>query len=289
MSTTGITSFGAYIPRLRLQRENIAKAHAWALPNLRGLGKGERSMCNWDEDSITMGVEAARDCLTERDRGAVDGVFFASTTLPFLDRQNAGVIGAALNLGSDLSSLDVAGSQRAGTSALITALKSTGDGETLVVASDARKARPASTDEMHFGHGAAAFSIGSENVIATCIGAKTITVDFVDHFRGEGEEFDYGWEERWVREEGYLKIVPQAISALLEETGVSGEDIACFVMPCTVRGIPGRVAKMFGIADEAVADNLAATCGDTGAASGTPDPAARRGRQPSVSYRPKPE
>ncbi len=265
-SPVGITSFGAYVPRLRLARENIAKAHAWAMPNLRGLGKGERSMCNWDEDSITMAVEAARDCLTERDRAAVDGIYFASTTLPFLDRQNAGVIGAAVNLEAGLSSLDIAGSQRAGTSALITALKATGDGESLVVASDARKAKPASTDEMHFGHGAAALGVGSEGVIAKCLGAHTVTVDFVDHYRGEGEDFDYGWEERWIREEGYLKIVPQAVKGLMDKVGGSGDDITHFVMPCTMRGIPQRVAKMFGIADDAVVDNMAATVGDTGAA-----------------------
>src|SRR5690242_21713510 len=136
--TTGITAFGAYIPRLRLNRASIAAAHKWAMPSLRGMARGERSMCNWDEDAITMAVEAARDCLTGRERKDVGGVFFASTTLPFLDRQNAGVIGAALNLEHGISSLDIAGSQRAGTSALITALKSAGDEEVLLAAADAR-------------------------------------------------------------------------------------------------------------------------------------------------------
>ncbi|MDA0338894.1 MAG: 3-hydroxy-3-methylglutaryl CoA synthase, partial [Proteobacteria bacterium] len=264
--TTGITSFGAYIPRLRLDRASIAASHAWAMPNLKGMAKGERAICNWDEDAITMGVEAARDCLTDRDSDTVSAIYFASTTLPFLDRQNSGVIAAALNMGHNMQSLDIAGSQRAGTSALLTALNSNGAGETLVVASDARKAKPASAQEMQLGHGAASVTVGTDNVIAKCLGTHTITTDMVDHFRGEGQETDYGWEERWIREEGYLKIVPEAVSALLDKTGVAGSDINHFVMPCTMRNIPQQIAKRSGIDAETIVDNLAANCGDTGVA-----------------------
>jgi 3-hydroxy-3-methylglutaryl CoA synthase len=264
--SVGITSFGAYIPRLRLNRASIAAAHKWAMPGLRALAKGERAMCNWDEDAITMAVEAARDCLTDRAREEIGGVYFASTTLPFLDRQNAGVIAAALNLGHGISSLDIAGSQRAGTSALIAALRGAGEGDTLLAAADARKARPASASEMQFGHGAAALTVGSQNVVAVLRGSHTVTTDFVDHFRGEGQDFDYGWEERWVREEGYSKIVPQAIKAVLDKTGVPASDIARFVMPCTMKGIPDKIAKDFGIPAAAVADTLGEVCGDTGAA-----------------------
>ena len=61
MTDIGIKSYAAYVPRLRMDRASIAAAHAWAMPALRSLGKGERSFCSWDEDSITMAVEAVRD------------------------------------------------------------------------------------------------------------------------------------------------------------------------------------------------------------------------------------
>ena len=48
----GLLSFGAYIPRARLQRKAIAEANAWFAPALKGLGRGERSMANWDEDAV---------------------------------------------------------------------------------------------------------------------------------------------------------------------------------------------------------------------------------------------
>jgi len=84
--TTGILAFGAYIPRLRLQRRAIAEANAWFNPALNAQAKGERAICNWDEDAVTMAVEAARDALAERDRGTVGALHFASTSFPFAFR-----------------------------------------------------------------------------------------------------------------------------------------------------------------------------------------------------------
>ena len=122
----GITAFGAYIPRRRLQRKAIAQANAWFAPNLVGGARGERAMANWDEDAVTMAVEAARDCLPAsdpaKDRGFVDAIYLASTTLPFADRQNAGIVAAALGLAEGISSFDLASSQRAGTSAMTVAI-----------------------------------------------------------------------------------------------------------------------------------------------------------------------
>ena len=56
--SVGIHAFGGYVPRRRLQREVIAATNAWFNPGLKGLGKGERSIANWDEDAVTMAVEA---------------------------------------------------------------------------------------------------------------------------------------------------------------------------------------------------------------------------------------
>ena len=99
MGSVGIHAFGGYVPRLRLARSAIAEANAWFNPALKSLGKGERSMCNWDEDAVTMAVEAARDCLARVDRSTLGAVFLASTSAPFQDRQNAGIVAEALGLG----------------------------------------------------------------------------------------------------------------------------------------------------------------------------------------------
>jgi 3-hydroxy-3-methylglutaryl CoA synthase len=268
MSATdfGILSFGAYVPRARLQRKAIAAANSWFAPGLRGLAKGERATCNWDEDSITLAVEAARDCLVGFDRDALAQLVLASTTLPFDDRCNAGVVANALQLKSALRTLDATGSLRAGSTALAAALDGGGYGQTLVVAADARKSKAGSVQEMHYGDGGAALLLGQGQPIARLIGAHSETVDFVHQYRMHDKAHDYAWEERWVRDEGYLKIVPRAVAALLERCAVDPATIAHFCMPGTLSRIGAAVAKRIGLPDDAVRDNLAAVCGDTGAA-----------------------
>ena len=264
----GITAFGAYLPRMRLQKQVIADANAWFDPGLKGLAKGEKAICNWDEDTITMAVEAYQDCLGNAPGQAPAALLLASTTLPFADRQNSVVVAEALNLDtSDLRTMDITCSQRAATSGLLSALDIAAAGkEAVLVASEHRKAKCASREEMLYGDGAAAIAVGGDNVIAELIASQSQAVDFIDHYRGEGEDFDYGWEERWVRDEGYMKIVPDAVNALLSKAGVSGGDIAHFVLPTDQGRVPAMVAKKLGIKGEAVADNLLQSVGITGAA-----------------------
>ncbi|MEP3483796.1 MAG: 3-oxoacyl-[acyl-carrier-protein] synthase III C-terminal domain-containing protein [Sneathiella sp.] len=264
----GILAYGGYIPKSRLQRSEIFKAHAWVNPGLKGLSRGERSMANWDEDSVTMAVEAARDCLTSHDRETLSAVYMAPTTFPFADRQNAGIVADALNLKAGLQTVDFASSQRAGSSALSLALQAAqgADNPVLVTASEKRRTKAASPLEFTTGDGAAALLIGEGNVIAKCLGSHTEAVDFVDHFRGEEESYDYTWEERWVRDEGYMKIVPAAITAVLEKSAVSPADITTFCFPVAARNVAAGIAKKMGFEESAVADNLQANCGETGAA-----------------------
>src|SRR2546430_12980223 len=116
--TKGILAFGAYIPCRRLPRKAIAETHGWFNPALKGQAKGERAFCNWDEDPVTLAVEAARDALTGRDRASLGALRFASTTFPFLDRLHSGIVAEALSLGDGISTIDITASQRAATSAL---------------------------------------------------------------------------------------------------------------------------------------------------------------------------
>jgi 3-hydroxy-3-methylglutaryl CoA synthase len=263
----GITGYGAYIPRLRLSRQAVVQANAWFAPQFAGRAKGSRSMANWDEDCITMAVAAARDCLgVGEDRSHIRGLYLASCTLPFADRLNAGIVGEALTLNDTVDALDVAGSQRAALSALNAALtqSKSADGNWLVLAADTRKTRAASSQELDFGDGAAAVAVGSTGVIAEFLGAGLVSVDFVDHFRLAGEEIDYQWEERWIRDEGIGKLMPRAIAAALQQAAVSAADVDRFIFPSTISKVDAQLAKSCGIKPTALVDTLGSTVGDTG-------------------------
>ena len=265
----GIVSYGAYIPRLRLDRTAVMKAMGWFAPNLAGSAQGERSMCNWDEDCLTMAVAASQDCLTGLDKSKTDSIFIASTTLPFADRDNAGILRLALNLPDAISSADFASSLKAGTSALVAALDSVKGGDKhqiLVTASDNRRTKAASVQEMWYGDGAASLVVGDHDVIAECLGTYSTSHDFVDHFRGHDSKYDYNWEQRWLRDEGYLKIYPEAINGLLDKTGVKIGEISKVIFPCVFdRALTGIIKQIGANPDQAV-DTMHVVTGECGAA-----------------------
>lgn len=268
MSDIGILAYGAYLPYRRLSRSAIHKANAWFAPGMGGLAKGERATAGWDEDTITMAVEAGRACLAYRPRDSIAGLALGSTTFPFADRLNAGIVKEALNLEDRVGAADFGGSQRAATTALSSLLSAatTASAPHLCLASDLRKARPGSETEMLQGDGAAAVLVGRGDPIARLLSAYSETMDFVDHFRATGQDFDYGWEARWVREEGYLGILATAIAQALEQADCPAESIDRLIVPIAARNVPQTIAKRLGIPPEAVADTMTATIGDTGAA-----------------------
>ena len=261
----GITDFGAYVPYLRLQRAAVVAAHAWFHPGLKAHAKGERAVANWDEDSVTMAVEAARDCLAGRDRGRVGQVVLASTSLPFADRQNSVLVKEALNLPTTVGALDVAASQRAGTSALKMACDAA-RGTTLCIGAEKRRAKPGSEAELVNGDGAAAFVVGDGDVIAEYLGGYSTSVDVVDHYRAADRDHDYTWESRWIRETVYGDLLPAAIAEALGELRIAADEVDHLVVAAPFRNAAAGIAKKTGIRAEALADDLAAEMGISGAA-----------------------
>lgn len=265
----GITSYGGYIPKLRLDRMMMYQAIAWFAPAVISVAQGERSVCNWDEDSLSMAVEASRDCLIGVDRKALDAVYLCSTTLPYADRQNAGIVKEALNLGDSISTADFTSSLKAGTTALLAALDAVAAGSkknVLVAATDKRESKAAYFYEMWFGDGAGALTVGSENVIAEFKGAYSVSHDFPDHYRGTGYKYDYMWEERWMRDEGYTKIIPEAVNGIFKKLGITMADVDKFVFPCYFKRDHTGIAKKLGADKDKLIDNLHNVCGETGTA-----------------------
>jgi len=265
----GITSYGGYIPKLRLNRMQIFQAMGWFAPAIMMVAQGERSVCNWDEDALSMAVEAARDCLAGMDKSQVDALYLASTTLPYADRQNAGIVKTALNLKDDVLATDFTSSQKVATSALITGFEALSAGtrkNILLSASDHRQTKGAYFYEMWFGDGAASVMLGTENVIAEFKGSFSTTHDFPDHYRGTFHKFDYMWEERWTRDMGYGLIIPEAVNGLFDKLGITMDDVDKFVFPCFFKGDHAKIAKKLGATPDKVLDNMHEVCGETGAA-----------------------
>ena len=170
----GIISYGAYIPRYRMSRKAIFSAMGWLNTATASVARGEKAVANHDEDSITMAVAAASDCLNGYLRDSIDGVSLSSTTAPYLERQNAAICAAALAMRPDIRTADFSTSLKSGTTALIYACDAVKAGDMcrlLVCAADCRQGKPGSSMEHTFGDGAAAILVGKGDVIAELKGS----------------------------------------------------------------------------------------------------------------------
>lgn len=264
----GITSYGAYIPRYRINRMTIYGSIGFV--NQATIMPGEKAVGNYDEDSLTMAVNAGVDCLTGLERNKVDSLCFATTTATYRERSNAGIIATALDLKPQIRIADYSDSLKAGTTALLTGCDSIAAGSEasiLVCASDCRLGPGGSFQEEMYGDGAAALLLGDKKVIATLEGSYSLSYDFVDHWRHEKERFNRIWEDRWVRDEGYSKFIPDAISGLIKKHNISPKDIAKVCYPCMYARAHANISKQLGFEPDQIQDHMFTTVGLTGTAN----------------------
>ena len=262
----GITSYGAYIPWHRIDRQNFLKAWGgFAMP-------GERAVASYDEDSLTMAVEAAIDCLKDMDPHNVDGLYFATTTSPYKEKQCSALIGMPLDLRRDIRTADITTSLRSGTTAVGLAWDTIRAGTAnsiLVTVADSRMAAPGGMTEQGLGDGAAALLLGRDNVIAEIQESYSISDEFSGTWRSESDTFVRSWEDRMVLDEGYSKILPEAISGLMNKCGLSPKDLTKVVFdPSGDVRRHGRAAAALGFDPSQLQDpfSLFMSVGITGCA-----------------------
>ena len=254
----GIAAFGGYVPRYRLG----ANTSGWN-------SSQERTVANFDEDSVTMAVAAGLDCLRGQDRLSVDGLIFATTTPPYAEKQCAAIIAAALDLRRDIFSADITDVLRAGTTGLKTALDSVAAGsagKVLVIASDNRRGPPRGDTERNLGDGSAALLVSQDAVIASLEGSLSITENLIDSWRSVGDPFVRSWEDRFATEEGLERILGEAISRFFQQQGIGAEDVSKIALYAPDGRRHGQLAREAGFAPEQVQDPLFGKLGNTGAA-----------------------
>jgi 3-hydroxy-3-methylglutaryl CoA synthase/uncharacterized OB-fold protein len=258
---TGIIAYGAYVPYHRLARSEIAAVLG------EGGGKGARAVASYDEDTTSMAVEAARVALRHVPAAArPERLLFATANPPYLDKTNAAVIHAALDLPTSALAVDFGGAVRSGVGALIAAADARVP--TLAVLSDLRTGLPGGADERDGGDAAAAFLFGGDGpspVLAELIAVGFTTDEFLDRWRIPGAAASRLWEERF-GEHVYGPLADAAFADALKQAGLSPGDVDHLV----VAGLAGRAVKRFaasaGVRAEALASDLTASIGNAGTA-----------------------
>jgi 3-hydroxy-3-methylglutaryl CoA synthase len=260
----GITSFGIHVPAYRLTREEISRA--W---KTRSLG-GERAVAGPDEDSLTMAVGAILDCM-KHSHQEVDGLFFASTTSPYHEKQAAAIMAAAVDLPERTRTVDFADSLRSGTIALSSALDAvkSGSAENIIIAaSDSRMGAGKSQFELSFGDGAAAIAVGRSDVVASIEGSYSLFSELLDLWRLEGSTFVQAWEERFIVNEGYMNVMQKTVHGVMEKYQLTPEKFAKAVLYGPDGRSHANLAKRLGFnLQTQVQDPLLQEIGNAGTAS----------------------
>ena len=118
----GICSYGVYIPRYRLKLSDIAAV--WGkqgerIPN--ALGVSEKSVAGRDENTVTIGYEAAWRAVKSAgiDAREIGALFMGSESYPYAVNPSATIIGEYLGLSNQYFSSDLQFACKAATSAMI--------------------------------------------------------------------------------------------------------------------------------------------------------------------------
>jgi len=250
-----------YVPYNRLAREQIAKAYN------KNVMPGEKAVANYDEDSFTMALSAAQNCVGGRVKCPLDAVFFASTTAPNVEKQTASQIASALDVEGGLRAADFAGSLRAGANALLAAVDAAKNGATTLVAiADSRLGAANGKNEELFGDGAVAFEFSDKDVIAEYVDSYSVSFDFYDTWRTAEDEYPRMFEEKYAVEMGYTPFIMQAIKGLLEKAGIQPCQIAKVVMDGSSLRYSAAVLTKAGFGPEQAQKEMISEFGYSGAA-----------------------
>jgi len=252
----GLLAWGAYVPYARLDRKAIAAALG------ASAGSGVRAVASYDEDSTSMGVEAARAALRATSV-TPEAVYFATADPAYLDKTNATAIHAALDLPASAAAYDMLGSVRSAAGALRAALDARGPA--LAVVSDVRTGLAGGGDEREGGDAAAAFVFGEGPIVAEPLGHASQSAEFLDRWRVPGDSFSRQWEERF-GEHVYVPLGEAALAEALKQAGVTASAVDVLIVAGPHARSNKRVAAAAGVKKEAIADDLAASVGNAGAA-----------------------
>ena len=259
-----ILAYGAYIPLWRISRDEIARGAG--VPS----AGGEKAVASWDEDSLSMAVEAGVDCLGEQlNPKEIDALYFASTTSPFKEKHASSIIASALDLRRDVVTIDFAGTTKAGTTALkaaADAVKAGSAKKVLVVAGECMVLTPSTDFEQVCGDAAAAILVGKEDGIAEISDFVSTIEPIPGPWRRSTDTLPQRFESKLDLRYGFMKSTVSTMQSLLKKYNLSIKDFSKLVFNAPDPRGYLEVMRSMGADVKQLQDPLFTNVGITGAA-----------------------
>jgi hydroxymethylglutaryl-CoA synthase len=263
---TGIVGYGSYIPKYRIPAREIARVWKGGHGNVPIT---EKAVPGPDEDTLTIGLEAARNALArgQIDPQAIGAVWVGSESHPYAVKPTSTIIAEAIGATPHTEAADWQFACKAGTETVQAGIGFVAGGMaqyTLGIGADTAQGRPGDALEYTAAAGGAAFIIGpaaeSLAVFEVSCSYVTDTPDFwrrpTTHYPSHGQRF--------TGEPAYFHHVTAAAEELLGQLDRTAQDYDHVVLHQPNKKFPERAARMLGFEKEQwVTGLLAPVVGNT--------------------------
>ncbi|MEB3779773.1 MAG: hydroxymethylglutaryl-CoA synthase [Desulfurococcales archaeon] len=257
----GIHGWGAYIPRYRLPLAEIARVWGWPDHQYKGLNVKMKSVAGPDEDSTTMGYEAALNAIRRAGIKAseIGAVFFGSESKPYAVKPSATIIAEALGITPVTMASDLEFACRAASEGIRNSMGLVASGMmkyALTIGSDTAQAMPGDVLEFTASSGAVAYVIGpGDDAVAVFEDSFSYVTDTPDFWRRS--ELPYPRHgEGFTGEPAYFHHIINAVRGLFEKTGLRPEDFDYAVFHQPNGKFPVKVGTMLGFNMEQIKPGL---------------------------------
>jgi hydroxymethylglutaryl-CoA synthase len=250
----GIVGYGTHIPRSRIKVEEIAKVWGADAPSYkRGLNLNEKSVPAPDEDCATLSVSAARNAVLRAsiDPQDIGAIYVGSESHPYAVKPTGTIVAEALGACPSVHTADFEFACKAGTEGMFVALNLVQTGVVkyaMGIGADTSQGAPGDALEYSAAAGAAAFVMGTSNLIAELEETDAYMTDTPDFWRREHAYYpEHGG--RFTGAPAYFKHVTGATRGILEKTGKSPQDFNYVIFHQPNGKFPVQAAKTLGFTE----------------------------------------
>lgn len=263
---TGIVSYGSYIPQYRIPAREIARV--WK-DGYGGLPIIEKAVPGPDEDTMTIGLEAARNALARAQINPqeIGAVWVGSESHPYAVKPTSTIIAEAIGATPATEAADWQFACKAGTETIQAGIGFVAGGMSryvLSIGADTAQGRPGDALEYTAAAGGAAYIIGpADESLAIIEASYSYVTDTPDFWRRPTTHYpSHG--QRFTGEPAYFQHVGAAAGELMSQLGRSANDFDYIVLHQPNKKFPERMAAMLGFTKEQwVTGLLAPVVGNT--------------------------
>lgn len=265
-----ILGYGAYIPMLRIKASEIGRV--WGVADSE-LPVQEKSVNNFDEDTVTIATEAASYAIARAgiDPGRIGAVYVGSESHPYAVKPTGTIVADVLGINSRLLSADLEFACKAGTEAMqlvVGLVSSRMIDYGLAIGADTAQGRPRDALEYTAAAGGVAVVIGRdrEGAVAELEFAASYVSDTPDFWRRIHDRYPMHGS-RFTGAPAYFHHIVSSVR-IAQEEGYSLNDFDYVVFHQPNTKFPFAVAKMLGIPSKKVEPGVVCNViGNTYAAS----------------------